>query len=262
MTLPCNASMEIYPDNRIGNYTTSLAREVILDGEWEVGLAECVLPVPKLTHDFIEPILYAELSREKIKQGAKIVNEIISAPRVLQTNSKYMQTLSDLREHSNDFPLTENEEREAFKITAPNKRVIVSVAQNYVLIWDERNKNLSNMLGFHPYGIMSGVQPGYTEYVAPMPFGGKVNIFFVFVYCNLVEYNYVGDSMAPCLRTLPISPGEQNTTILRFENPHYVPLAFSRFSEVSIEIANELGEEVHFAKGLSLIKLHFRPKKR
>ena len=63
--------MEIYPDNRIGNYTTSLAREVVLDGEWEVGLAECVLPVPKLTHDFIEPILCAEVSREKSNKEPK-----------------------------------------------------------------------------------------------------------------------------------------------------------------------------------------------
>ncbi len=42
--LPCNASMNIYPDIRISNYKTRLARNINLKGPWEVGLIEFQYP--------------------------------------------------------------------------------------------------------------------------------------------------------------------------------------------------------------------------
>ena len=47
-------------ENRIGNYPTVLAREVVLDGDYEVGLSECVIPVPKRSLNFTQPILHNE----------------------------------------------------------------------------------------------------------------------------------------------------------------------------------------------------------
>src|SRR5437870_4528740 len=44
LTLPSNSSMEYYPNNTLTNYTTKLADEVSLRGEWEVGLSEIIFP--------------------------------------------------------------------------------------------------------------------------------------------------------------------------------------------------------------------------
>ncbi len=44
VTLPCNASMNIYPDNHISNYKTRLARSINLKGPCEVGLIEFCYP--------------------------------------------------------------------------------------------------------------------------------------------------------------------------------------------------------------------------
>ena len=60
MTLPCDSSRNVFPDNRIGQFTTLLAREVVLENEYEVGLSECVIPVPKRSLNLIQPILYNE----------------------------------------------------------------------------------------------------------------------------------------------------------------------------------------------------------
>ena len=60
MTLPCDASRHSYPENRIGNYTTVLAMKVVLDLDYEVGLSECVIPVPRRSLNFTQPILYNE----------------------------------------------------------------------------------------------------------------------------------------------------------------------------------------------------------
>jgi len=61
MTLPCDASRQIYPENRAGKYTTVLAREIVLDGEYEVGLSECVIPVPKSSLNFKQQMIINEL---------------------------------------------------------------------------------------------------------------------------------------------------------------------------------------------------------
>ena len=57
MTLPCNASRDVFADNRVGKYTTVLAREIVLDAEYEVGLSECVIPVPRRSLNFKEPMI-------------------------------------------------------------------------------------------------------------------------------------------------------------------------------------------------------------
>jgi hypothetical protein len=38
VTLPCNTSLSVYPDNKISNYRTRLATPINIKGEWEVGL--------------------------------------------------------------------------------------------------------------------------------------------------------------------------------------------------------------------------------
>ena len=44
VTLPSNASMDIYPNNKIGQYVTKLKRPLNLLGEWEVALVEIMYP--------------------------------------------------------------------------------------------------------------------------------------------------------------------------------------------------------------------------
>lgn len=45
VTLPCNASMDVYPDNSISNYKIRLARNMNLKCQWEVGLIELYYPI-------------------------------------------------------------------------------------------------------------------------------------------------------------------------------------------------------------------------
>ncbi len=41
--------MDVYPDNRISNYKTRLARSINLKGQWEVGLIELYYPISWFT---------------------------------------------------------------------------------------------------------------------------------------------------------------------------------------------------------------------
>ena len=137
----------------------------------------------------------------------------------------------------------------------------MTVGPRCTVAFNERNKQLARLLGFTP-GDYVGFEMKSKECEATRPFGRSGSLFFVYFHFELVEFSYVGDTMVPCLRTLPVIPGEDKITVLRFENPHYLRVASSRFCQVSIEIANDHGGEIRFAKGLPLMKLHFRTKKK
>lgn len=81
---------------------------------------------------------------------------------------------------------------------------------------------------------------------------------YIYVYCDLVEYSFVGDAVVLCLKSYPLVPENDRVTILRCETPHYFLLTQNRFSRVSIEIDNNIGEQIMFGNELSLVKLHFR----
>ena len=44
LVLPSNSSMKYFPSNTLTEYTTHLAKEIDLQDEWEVGLAEIQYP--------------------------------------------------------------------------------------------------------------------------------------------------------------------------------------------------------------------------
>ena len=245
MTLPCDASRGAYPDNRIGKYTTILAREVVLEDEFEVGLSECVIPVPRRSLNF---------------KQSMIIHEFRVGETKIEVDATQIASISDL--DSLTIPVTKDG-RQMFKLSTKDRKIVLSVARGCMVYFREENKDLAHLLGFD-IGIYLGseIDIAYRDWTASHPFGGSGTLFFIYIYCDLVAYSYVGDSMVPCLRTLPVIPGENTTSVLRFENPHYVPLASSRFSQITIEIANDHGEEIEFEKGLSLVKLHFRPKKK
>ena len=44
LTLPSNSSMDIFPDNKITHFKTQLCKPIVLQGEYEVGIAEVHYP--------------------------------------------------------------------------------------------------------------------------------------------------------------------------------------------------------------------------
>ena len=51
VTLPSNASMNIYPDNKKSNYTTQFNTPIRLDGNYEVALAN-ITCTPNIKNDY------------------------------------------------------------------------------------------------------------------------------------------------------------------------------------------------------------------
>ena len=78
MTLPCDSSRSIFPGNRVGKFTTQLAREVVLEGEYEVGLSEIVIPYARRMVSVQQTITYKENDGE-VKDWTVSTGQLMSA---------------------------------------------------------------------------------------------------------------------------------------------------------------------------------------
>ena len=80
----------------------------------------------------------------------------------------------------------------------------------------------------------------------------------IYVYTDVVESCIVGDSLAPLLRALPVSGSHGATVSDRFTNIHYVPLLYSHFHSIEVDIRDDTGRRVPFEYGRVTVTLHFQ----
>ena len=84
----------------------------------------------------------------------------------------------------------------------------------------------------------------------------------LYVYTNIIEHQYVGNSMSKLLRNVIIRDiNKMQTTGLfqkEFVNPHYVRVEGSLLRVIDIDIRLVTGDYAPFADGELLVKLHFR----
>ena len=82
----------------------------------------------------------------------------------------------------------------------------------------------------------------------------------MYVYCNAVEPQIVGDVYAPLLRTVGVSGENGETVVHNFINPHYLSVNADELNTLEINIKDDTGENVSFLSGKTICKLHFRKK--
>ena len=78
------------------------------------------------------------------------------------------------------------------------------------------------------------------------------------MYCDLVEPQYVGDSLSPLLRIAKVEGSHGDLISQSFNNPHYIPIGKRSFDTVEIDIRDDTGRKIPFQSGKSVITLHFR----
>ena len=83
----------------------------------------------------------------------------------------------------------------------------------------------------------------------------------LYVYCDIVAPQYVGNTRAKLLRAVEVPNNTKygDQIVVRYENPHYVPLIVNDFEEIEINIKDDIGQTIPFMFGRTRLKLHFRP---
>jgi len=226
LTLPCTASKSEFPNNTIGKYTTLLAHSIELNENYEIGLCEVIIPVPKLSVQ----------EDTEIHVGHTL--ETLSGIHVLKNN---FHSLADVEDFSSPY----------VRFTYQLDKVSVHIADGYLVVF--RDTWFAKLLG------VPSVMRGHGESGTNFSGSPRALTELAYIYVDLCANTYIGDSMVPCLRAVPMEP--HKPTVIRYENVHYVGLQNIRFSTVSVDISDDEGKTLDFKEGLSLVKIHFRIRK-
>ena len=113
-------------------------------------------------------------------------------------------------------------------------------------------KPLSIMLGF---GEKDVIVKKTTEspYVADL-----TTVSTIYVYCDIVEPQIVGDTSAQLLKSIPAEGKFGDIIAKTFTNLQYVPIRTKFFEAVEVLLRNDTGDPVPFERGKVVITLHFR----
>ena len=247
VTLPSNSSMDLYPSNTISQFTVALKEPIRLDSNYEVALVEMTykhswsLQVGKLYIDLVNPnfldtfdLVYHD--GENIKNFAYRLNgEIHQFYLEKEDNRRYKLNEDSISEENTRLPTTK------FAITNQDYLVIEEIK---ALQWF---KNLPTFSAdpfrfvFHLPGQTKVRFDGnilkilnlrekwyYSSENEKFIYSGAIDdpnpnlIQSLFVYCDIIDYQYVGDAYVPLLRNVVVENSFPKTAIVHYDNPHYV----------------------------------------
>lgn len=80
----------------------------------------------------------------------------------------------------------------------------------------------------------------------------------LWIHCNIVQAQAVGDTWKPLLHIVPSIGGKNETTELNFNPPHYIPLSLYHINSIRIQIFNTYGAQTIPFQSDVIIKLHIR----
>ena len=254
LTLPSNSSMKYHPNNTVANFTTQLSHPIQLsDGEWEVGLVEVHYPCSMPT--VVE-------GKNHLSFDVKQADGTIKQHEVVVPSGEY-SSVKQLVDVINTDPTVAAYARFSVdEITGIVSIHFLSEEVPMTLL----SRNLLVNLGFQQSGepmkiqteeerrlrVNRGIRPGNLLVTVPSQ---------MYLYCDLVEPQIVGDTVAPLLQivNLNLSSCKYGThQVAQFNSPHYVPVLKNRFEQVEIDLRDSTGSKLPFQFGTSCVKLHLR----
>ncbi len=263
--LPSNGSMEIYPSNTLANFTNQLVRPMELDGKYEVAMVEIIYPYPHTSvnpmQEYIQIFVGTELKPNDPfvtyleKDGKKIYDRV--------TETKFLeagvyQSVMQIHEHFR-YMFHRNHMELKYNVTDNRFAVFGFEGNHYNVSKVSISSKLAEMLGFESGG-KAPLELRENKYANHPPhFLGDLKPMFV--YCNVIENQLIGNKSAPLLRV--VCPDEHNsgnsTVSEKYIKPYYLKVNKSYIDAIQISIQTEEGLPYPFKTGTPLVlKLQFR----
>jgi hypothetical protein len=272
MTLPSNSSHDHFPKNTLTEFTTKLPSTIELTSEWEVGLAEIMFPrswytIPKegliiITDRRECDMNWRRAMAERLRNGENLTEEEENTIVRIKVNGGFYNSMEELVEELNQSSALAYLETRV-NITPPTfyykemaRRIYFTIAPGMSIYFPE---TLESVLG-----LTSSQNPSCNSAREKVTVKGELScnlqtgVQALYVYCDLLQFTYVGDIKAPLLRVVD-SGGEAGDVVTRYyERPRYIPVQKKSFDTIQIIIRDDLGEKILFESGKVLLTLHFR----
>jgi len=276
MTLPSNTSRQYYGKQEPSAYTTKLDHALSLDPSiWEVGLAQLTYPrswhnLPKATFYIIYPNVGAEDSPFE----NPTMYSIAEFGGTRYVSAKHL--VRDLQHAIRQLLPAKDQQAIRIKFDDVSHRAKFTIQDDFA-IWMETP--LANTLGLtskvgsrfplerrgsKKHGLLVpelATPPGEAVIIPPYTVCVDRLIQTLYIYCDLVNPQLVGDSYVQLLRTIDVPDegfGERITH--KFTNVHYSSLQTGTFETIKIMIADGQGRLIDFKHSDVITKLHFRKK--
>lgn len=239
ITLPSNASKDMFPNNQISNYTVKLAKAVDLKGDWEVALTE--IQYPRTWNTFTAAEAKFHIKREQDPMGIHTSFPPGYYPNITSIIEAINKSIASIEPHPNIHLVLDNVRRKVF-LKSINRNTLFNCSGK-----------LKRILGTVQH-VKSPVEQDHT---CPDINGG---FYTLYVYSDIVESQRIGDSYSPLLRWVHVQ-GDNNTMVnIQFNKPDYVAVSKNHFDTISIMIYDDQSEPVAFKYGKVIVKLHLRPR--
>ena len=244
VTLASNASAGIYPQNKIWNFRTKLAKSIHTKQPYEVGLIEAQYPCS--WHSF--PTEDATMTVHDGKTGHRT--------SCLLVGGLYESIGSLLLQINKTWTKYNPGSKVILHHEGIRNRIYVEGDDHLSIVF--RGK-LAAMLGFDA-GVKLPAHKSYAAY-APHPTDIHGGCYNMFIYSDIVDHQLVGDSYVPLLRSINITDTSRRHCIHMFDKPHYVHVARDPLGDIEIDLKSDQNTNIKFTYGKVILKLHFRPVK-
>jgi len=273
VSLPSNASTDLFPENKLSHFRVQLANRILLSpGLYEVGLSQIsfvnnILTLNSKNNDHVisckkdydgKLVELPHIKYDTITQLVKIISHLLRAAFVEKTSPQVPG-----RENNNEGEDTDSDDgikkkEDFFLYDKSIHRVIFyrpkfNAARNQYDI--EISEKLASILGFEQTLFEGRTKHLVADY-APDLMAGAHNMF---VYCNLIRPQYIGDKMGRLLRILPLTGDDAQSNNINFNPPYFYPLELNEIDTIEIKLCNEIGEPIHFQTGSVIVTLLFHP---
>jgi hypothetical protein len=212
-----------------------------LNGQWETALVELQYP-RSWDNVSTEQSDIAGLQNNQIAMGNSTRKITLTIwPGYYESAEQLSAAIEEAKKvHAglNDTWLGYQRLRNKFLFNSSEYRMVLPVKLQY-------------MMGFDSQKIEETTSAKYPPDVR----GGVDSLY---VYCDLIEPQIVGNSMQQLLRIVPIKGRHGDYISSVFVAPHYIPILRKEFSTVEIIIKTDSDRIVPFEFGKCVAKLHFR----
>lgn len=244
--------MDYFPQNTVTSYTTHLPKQIRLEGdEWEIALVEAHYPCSfmtvgknaRITIDYTSvftrtTLIETEHVVAKLKSG--YYRNITALLEEINTNADIVEFLE----------MTYDKDLDRVRIRLLNTNVTkFSLSHELALqlgfdnIQYELMTNITELIGLWAPNLLMGL-PAH-----------------IYVYCDLVEPQLIGDTTAPLLKIVNIDRERYAHGVYKsviYTTPHYVPVVKTTFDTIEVDLRDHTGEKLPFIFGTSYVKLHFK----
>ena len=239
LTLPSNASLDVFPDNKTTEYRVKLPQPVELDGNWEVGL-----------YSIFYPRTWYTLRNSSVDTHFYYV-EGTGWPSVATMKYGHYETMQDFVKSMNATLELEIGNSTTIYLTYSTLtgKVTVHLKPKCKLLLFGK---MSHILGFGGKEVKID-KTGESPYVTDLS-----TFTSIYTYCNIIQPQIVGDTSAQLLRSIPVEGKYGDIVTKTFTNIQYVPVQTKSFGDVKILLRNDTGDPVPFERGNVIATLHFR----